>query len=216
MVEKILEEREDGTQEAGRGECSFVPTTKFDLPDGEKGFAGVFVCYLRSVGEASVGSVRSALFRLSPILSRKRSSEGSSGNLFVKEFNGRVSRNLVFVVYRCSVCRLTAESVATAAIFAGRCVTAAGTNALSRFAFSPFVSWSEVGWTRGERKGGRGREARLTGFTLESLTRREKPRRECRTDASRSFSDSLFVAENPRREYKSAVEGARERERETF
>lgn len=58
-------------------------------------------------------------------------------------------------------------------------------------------------------------EGRLTGFTLESVTGREKLRRECWTDTSRSFSDSLFVAENPRREYESAAEEATGGEKET-
>lgn len=48
MVEKILEEREDGTQEAGRGESSCNLYTKFDFPSGVKAsdFTGV-----RSIGE---------------------------------------------------------------------------------------------------------------------------------------------------------------------
>lgn len=80
-------------------------------------------------------------------------------------------------------------------------VAGAGANALSRFAFSPL--------SRGRMETGEGRRrGTIDVFHARVVDRkREKPRRRrenARTDgadASRSFSDSLFVAEKPRREY---------------
>lgn len=114
--------------------------------------------------------------------------------------------------------RLATESAATAAIVAGRCVTTRCRGKCS-FAICLFIVRfaGEKGWKR------EGTIGTIHGFHARVVDRKRETGREYRTDVSRSFSDSLFVAENPRREYESAVEratgeggGARGRERENF